>query len=68
MAMIVVLMLSCNKKRFELDHLESAQASGQWKLPLGSVDVKLGDVLKQFLQNEMISYDEHGNLQVSSSF
>lgn len=68
MAMIVVLMLSCNKERFDLNHLESAQASGQWKLPLGSVDVKLGDVLKQFLQNDLISYDEHGNLQVSRSF
>ena len=68
MAMIVVLMLSCNKERYELNHLESAQTSGHWKLPLGSVDIKLGDVLKQFLQNDWISYDTAGNLQVSSSF
>lgn len=67
-ALTAVFMLSCNKERFELNHLESSQASGHWKLPLGSVEFKLGDVLNQFLQNDWISYDTAGNLQVSSSF
>lgn len=68
MALTAVLMLSCNKERYELNHLESVQTSGEWKLPLGSLDITLGDVLNQFLHNDWISYDEQGNLQVSRSF
>ena len=67
MVLTAMLMLSCNKNRFEMDNLDSVEGSGQWKLPLGSLDVTLGDVLKQFDENEWISYDENGNLQISRS-
>lgn len=66
--MIAVFMLSCNKNRFDFDNLESVEGSGQWKLPIGSVHTTLGDVLEQFGENDLISYDENGNLQVRYSF
>lgn len=66
--MMAVFMLSCNKDRFDFDHLESVEGSGQWKLPIGSVHTTLGDVLEQFGENDLISYDENGNLQVRYSF
>lgn len=66
-ALTAMLMLSCNKDRFELDNLDSVEASGQWKLPLGSAHFTLDEVLQQFGENEWISYDESGNLQISRS-
>ncbi|MCR5646609.1 MAG: hypothetical protein K6F96_09580 [Bacteroidales bacterium] len=68
LALSAVLMLSCNKNRFDYDHLEAVEGSGQWKLPIGSLQTTLGDVLKQFGQNQLISYDENGNLQIAYSF
>lgn len=66
--MTALLVFSCNKNRFDLDHIETVEGSGQWKLPIGSVHTTLGDVMKQFGENELISYDEDGNLQIKYSF
>lgn len=68
MALVVVLMFSCNKNRFDLDHLESVEASGQWKLPIGNVKATVGDVMTQLGENELISYDEDGNLKMEVSY
>lgn len=68
MALVAVLVLSCNKNRFDFDNLESVEGSGQWKLPIGSIHTTLGDVLEQFAENDLISYDANGNLQMSYSF
>jgi len=68
LALTAMLMLSCNKNRFDLDHLESVEGSGQWKLPIGTAHTTLGNVLKQLGENDLISYDEDGNLQVAYSF
>ena len=65
--MTALLMLSCNKNRFDFDELESVEGSGQWKLPIGSAHITLGEVMKQFGENEWISYDENGNLQIRRS-
>ena len=68
LTLIVMLMFSCNKNRFELDHLESAQGSGQWKLPIGSMHVSTMDVLNQLGENNLISQDAAGNLLIRYSF
>ena len=68
LALTAVLMLSCNKNRFDFNHLESVEGSGQWKLPIGTAHTTLGDVLTQFNDNGLISPDEDGNLQVAYSF
>lgn len=64
----IVLLFSCNKNRFELDHLESAQGSGQWKLPIGSMRITAMDVLNQLGDNDLISQDESGNLLIRYGF
>jgi hypothetical protein len=68
LALVAILMLSCNKNRFDFDNLETVEGSGQWKLPIGNVSTTLGDVLEQLGENDLISYDEDGNLQIHYSF
>ena len=68
LTLVVMLLFSCNKNRFELDHLESAQGSGQWKLPIGSMHVSTMDVLNQLGENNLISQDAAGNLLIRYSF
>lgn len=68
LTLVVMLMFSCNKNRFALDHLESAQGSGQWKLPIGTLHVTMTDVLNQLGENNLISQDEAGNLLIRYSF
>ena len=62
--MTVMLMFSCNKNRFDFDELHSVEGSGQWKLPIGSLELTLGDVMTQLGDNDLISYDANGNLQI----
>lgn len=64
LALMALLMLSCNKNRFDFDELHSAEGSGQWKLPIGSMELTLGDVMTQLGNNDLISYDPEGNLQI----
>lgn len=68
LALTAMLMLSCNKNRFDFNQLESVEGSGQWKLPIGSAHTTLGAVLTQLGENSLVSYDENGNLQVAYSF
>lgn len=68
LAIIGTLLFSCNKNRFDLDHLESVQGSGQWKLPIGSMRVTLEEVFDQLGENNLISYDENGNLQLQYEY
>ncbi len=65
---VALLMFSCNKNRFDLDHLESVEGSGQWKLPIGAAHVTLRQVFTQLSQNDLVSYDEDGNLQIAYRF
>lgn len=64
LALTALLMFSCNKNRFDFNELNSVEGSGQWKLPIGNVQVTLGDVMTQFGNNELVSYDANGNLQI----
>ena len=68
LALVAMLMFSCNKNRFDLDHLESVEGSGPWKLPIGSAHVTLQQVFTQLSQNDLVSYDADGNLQVAYRF
>lgn len=68
LALSALLMLSCNKNRFDFDQLESVEGSGQWKLPIGNLSTTLGKVLDQMGENDLISYDANGNLQIQYSF
>lgn len=68
LTLMVMLLFSCNKNRFDLDHLESAQGSGQWKLPIGSIHVTAMDVLNQLGENKLITQDDAGNLLIRYSF
>ncbi len=68
LALTALLMFSCNKNRFDFDELHSAEGSGQWKLPIGSLELTLGDVMTQLGNNDLISYDPDGNLQIRYQF
>ncbi|MBR4146513.1 MAG: hypothetical protein IKU00_02680 [Bacteroidales bacterium] len=70
MALVVsaLLIFSCNKNRFDFENLESIEGSGQWKLPIGSLYVTLGQVIDQLEENNLLSYDENGNYQIRYDF
>ena len=68
MALSALFMLSCSKNHYDLDQVQSVEGSGQWKLPIGSVHTTLGQVLDQLGENDLISYDANGNLQIQYSF
>lgn len=70
MALLVsaLLVFSCNKNRFDFDNLDSIESSGQWKLPIGSLYVTLGEVIDQLGENNFIFYDENGNYQIKYEF
>lgn len=68
LALSALFMLSCSKNHYDLDQVQSVEGSGQWKLPIGSVHTTLGKVLNQFGENDLISYDANGNLQIQYSF
>lgn len=64
LALTAMLMFSCNKNRFDFDELHSVEGSGQWKLPIGDLEMTLGDVMTQLGDNNLVSYDPEGNLQI----
>lgn len=63
-----LLMFSCNKNRYNLDNVQTVEANGEWKLPVGSARMTLGDLLEQFGDNEYIStfvsHDQANNIQI----
>ena len=67
-ALVAFLMFSCNKSRFEFDNLQSIEGSGQWKLPIGTVDITLQEVLEQLNDNGMINHDADNNLFIGYDF
>ena len=68
LALIVLLAFSCNKNRFNFDHLESVEGAGEWKLPIGSAHFTLENVLSQLNDNDLVAYDEDGNLMLQYRF
>lgn len=68
LALVGALTYSCNKNRFDFSQLESVEGSGQWKLPIGSAHVTLERVLSQLNDNDLVAYDENGNLKVQYRF
>lgn len=63
-----MLFFSCNKNRFDFNEMESVEGSGQWKLPIGRAHVTLGDLMTQMGDNDLVSYDDEGNLQIVYQF
>ena len=68
LALTALLMFSCNKNRFDFDQLESVEGSGQWNLPIGSVQVSLKQVLDQLNYNGMINFDADSNLYLTFDY
>ena len=68
LALLAVLAYSCNKNRFDFSQLESVEGSGHWKLPIGSAHITLEQVLSQLNDNNLVSTDENGNLQLQYRF
>ena len=68
LALVGALTYSCNKNRFDFSQLESVEGSGQWKLPIGSAHVTLERVLSQLNDNDLVAYDENGNLKIQYRF
>lgn len=66
--MTALLMLSCNKNRYDLNQLETVEADGHWKLPVGSAHITIGEILEQFSDNELVSalvgHDENDNIRI----
>lgn len=61
----VLLLGACNENQFDYSELEEINANGQWNLPIGTIGVSLDQVLEQLAENEMVSYDADGNLQIT---
>lgn len=69
LALTGLLMFSCNKHRFDLDTDNmSVVGSGQWKLPIGTMRATIGSLLDQMGENNMVSPDDDGNLQIAYQF
>lgn len=63
-----LLMFSCNKNQYNLDNVQTVEASGEWKLPVGSARITLGNLLEQFSDNDYVStfvaHDDNNNIQI----
>ena len=68
LAIVAVLAFSCNKNKYDFNHLEAVEGSGQWKLPIGSAYFTLEQVLSQLNDNDLVSSDENGNLLLRYRF
>jgi hypothetical protein len=69
LVMAAMLMFSCNKNRYDFEHLESAQGSGLWKLPIGTMEVSLDTILNQLVaSNTLLSTDDNGDIQIAYGF
>lgn len=67
-ALIALLVVSCNKNRFDFDNLNAIEGSGQWKLPIADVDISLQQVLEQVNSHGLINYDADGNMFIGYDF
>ena len=65
LVLTALLFFSCNKNRFDFSEMDTIEGSGQWKLPVGHANVSLNDLMSQFGDNDMVSYDDDGNLQIT---
>ena len=65
LVLTAMLMFSCNKNRFDFSEFDTVNASGQWKLPIGTASITLGQVLGQMGANNLIQNDPDGNYFVS---
>lgn len=68
LALLAVTTLSCNKNRFDFSELNSVEGSGEWKLPIASVNVTLSRLMSQLNDNEFISIDPNGNIKLKFDF
>lgn len=68
LAIIAMLACSCNKNQLDFSQLDSVSASGQWNLPIGNAKISLDRIMGQLSQNDLISYDANGNIQISYQF
>ena len=66
--MLAVITLSCNKNRFDFSELNSAEGSGEWKLPIASVNVTLSRLMSQLSSNEYVAIDPNGNIKLKFDF
>ena len=62
------LLSSCEDDRFDFSELDSVIMSGQWNVPLGTKDLSFEMFLEQLAENEYVSFDSVGNLQLSYSY
>lgn len=68
LAFLAVTTLSCNKNRFDFSELNSAEGSGEWKLPIASVNVTLARLMSQLSSNEYVAIDPNGNIKLKFDF
>lgn len=68
LCLLALMTLSCNKNRFDFSELNSAEGSGEWKLPIASVDLTLSRLMSQLSSNEFIETDPNGNIKLKFVF
>ena len=68
LCLLDLMTLSCNKNRFDFSELNSAEGSGEWKLPIASVDLTLSRLMSQLSSNEFIETDPNGNIKLKFVF
>lgn len=63
--LMAMLLGSCYGDLFDFSELEEVHAEGQWNLPIGTVGVGLDNLLDQLAENDLVTYDAEGNLQIT---
>lgn len=66
--LICVLFLSCNKNRFDYTYLDSVDSKGEWCIPIATVRSTVGDVLNQLDDNDLITYNADGTIQINYAY
>ena len=64
-ALFALLMISCNKNHYDFSAIETVEGSGQWKLPIATLNTTIEKVLDKLGEQDLISTDAQGNLQMT---
>lgn len=59
---IAMLLCSCNKEHYDTSHIQGVQVDGELLLPLASASYTIGDLLKDFQIDSLLSFEEGGNM------
>lgn len=63
MMALSLILVSCNKNRFDFDRFDGVEAKGEWRLPISSAKRSIGDVISALNQSGVIQNDVNGRIR-----